>query len=104
MYMYLHIYICVCISVYEMVGLVSQFATPNCLGWYFVLNLGRKISRRSYYSSPSNKIKNTIYFEYYLIVAFFVFVLITLFRLLLIVGFVYCKFSVPSIVVRMAKF
>ena len=38
--MYVCIY--VCISVSEIAGLASQFATQNCLGCYSKLNLGSK--------------------------------------------------------------
>ena len=63
-------YVCtnVC-AVSEIFGLALQFTSQNCLDCYSKLNLGiEQISRTSCYSSPSYKIKNTTYFEYYIII------------------------------------
>ena len=51
-------------KVSEIIRLASQIATQNCLGGCAKLNLGSKF----HVSSPTYKIKNTLYLEYYTIV------------------------------------
>ena len=54
-------------SVFDIVGLVSQFATQNCLGCYPKLNLGSKFHTEYATHLPHIKLR-TIYLEYYIII------------------------------------
>ena len=49
-----------------MVGLALQLTTQNCLGCYSNFDFGWQISRKTCNSSPSYKIKSTMYIEYYI--------------------------------------
>ena len=64
----MHLCVCACVSVSEIVGLASQFATQSCFGCYSKLNLDSKFLAEIASHLPHKKIKNTIFLEYYIII------------------------------------